>query len=97
MSWSEVETSVIVDVLRGVASDWDESADSQLDGRQIGDAFESLGKRDDITWEEMAQLEFAFASVLEHQVVGMPNLERYVAGAPVFWIQLLALVFWAAR
>ena len=93
VSWTETETSVIVDVLRGVAGVREAPEELHLDGYRIGKAFEVLGGRNDIAWEEMAQLEFAFAAILEYEDVGMPNLERHVAESPMFWVQLLALVF----
>ena len=94
LDWKEVETSRLMRLLLAVAtvdaepSDW-----YRPDAYYISEALASLNSRPGVSQEEMAQLEFMYMSALERSKHGIPNLERQIAGSPIFFVQALAFVF----
>jgi hypothetical protein len=68
-------------------------------GHVIEKAFAHVDASQTQSLEQMASLEFAFLELLakpwerRDDAYGIPNLERYVARYPAFFVQLIALVF----
>ena len=92
LDWSRIETSRLKRLLIAVATVDNESADHyRPEAYQVTQALESLDGRNGISQNEMAQLEFLYAKVLEHTEHGIPNLEREIAESPASFVQALAL------
>ncbi|MYJ19921.1 MAG: helix-turn-helix domain-containing protein [Rhodothermaceae bacterium] len=58
----------------------------------LSNAMESLGKRSDISGDEMAELEFASLSVFPLQECKLPHLEKRLAGSPSTFIDYVLLI-----
>ena len=93
-NWTQVETSRLKSLLISIATGNSETpARYRLDAYYISKALEDLSNRACITPDELAQFEFWFFSALESSDYGIPNLEKKISESPVFFVQLLSLVF----
>ena len=94
LDWSRVETSRLKLLLWAIAT---RTSDTEvyydLDAYYISNALDSLGGRDGIVDDEMAQLEFAFINALRDSEHGIPFLERQIERSPILFVQALALMF----
>ncbi|WP_221569298.1 HigA family addiction module antitoxin [Alkalihalobacillus sp. TS-13] len=94
MNFKDLETSLLMRLLKEVATVYEEPADHfKLDNYYISEALESLDCRPGVNREEMAQLEFLFIDALDHSTHGIPNLERQIAQTPVLFVQAVALAY----
>ena len=92
-SWELVETSRLKRLLNAYTTSDPEAANVKLLSQYaISDAFDSLDNRSEATDQEKAQLEFLYATPLEHSRHGIPNLERALATYPEFFVELVALL-----
>lgn len=94
MDWARLETSRIKRLLTEVSSVSTEPQGAyQLDAHNISQALEALDGRAGVTVNDMAQMEFRFASALERSEHGIPNLERQIADSPLLYMQAMALLW----
>ena len=94
LDWSRVETSRLKHLLWAIATHTSETeVYYDLDAYYISKALDSLGDRDGITEDEMAQLEFAYINALRNSEHGIPFLERQIGRSPIVFVQTLALLF----
>ena len=93
-NWSHVETSRLKRLLFSViAAKPDPIVSHGIGGHEVSEALNSLDGRVGVSAWEMAELEFAFLRSLDDSEHGIPNLERHVAEAPIFFVRTLALAF----
>ena len=94
LEWSRVETSRLKQLLWAFATRTSETeAYYDLDTYYISEALDSLGGRDGISEDEMAQLEFAYITALRDSEHGIPFLERQIERSPIMFVQALAMLF----
>ena len=94
LDWSRVETSRLKHLLWSIATRTSETeVYYDLDAYYISKALDSLGGRDGIAEDEMAQLEFAYINALRDSEHGIPFLERQIERSPIVFVQALALLF----
>ena len=94
LDWSRIETSRLKRLLLAVACAKPENEEHhQLDAYYISEALDSLGERNGVSPEEMAQLEFMYIDALRRSKHGIPNLEKQIEESPILFVQALALVF----
>lgn len=94
LDWSRVETSRLKHLLWAIATQTsDIEVYYDLDAYYISKALDSLGGRDGIDEDEMAQLEFAYIDALRDSEHGIPFLERQIERSPIMFVQALALLF----
>ena len=92
--WQEVETSRLKRLLMAVVAVDAESADQfRIEPHRLSDALDSLEGRPGVTTDEMADLEFACIEALGHSKHGIPNISRRITESPVFFVQVLALLY----
>jgi hypothetical protein len=94
MDFKKVETKRLVELVRAVATSSAEPGDHfRFNAYEISNAFKSLSGRPDMPRDELAQLEFMYAEVLEHSEYGIPTLEQELAKQPHLFIQVVALLY----
>ena len=94
LDWSRVETSRLKHLLWAIATRSSETeVYYDLDAYYISKALDSLGGRDGIAEDEMAQLEFTHINALRDSEHGIPFLERQIERSPIMFVQALALLF----
>ena len=92
--WKNVETGCLKRLLVALTSGDTVSEDKfRIESSDVSDALEALGARPGVTSQEMALLEFAFIEALEHSEHGIPNLERWIADSPSFFVEVLSHCF----
>ena len=92
-NWPRVETSRLKRLLLKVATVHDElPGPYHSDPYYVSKAMDTLNGRTDVTEEEMAQLEFLYISVLDHEEYRISNLESQIVDNPIYFVQLLALM-----
>ena len=93
-NWDKVETSRLKRLLMAVVAIDAEPADQfRIEPHRLSDALDSLEGRPGVTREEMADLEFACIEALDHSKHGVPNISRRITESPVFFVQVLALLY----
>jgi addiction module HigA family antidote len=94
MDFKKVETKSLIALMRAVAASSAEPAEHfRFSAYEISNAFKTLSDRPDMPRDELAQLEFVYAEVLEHSEYGIPTLEQELTKQPHLFIQLVALVY----
>ena len=94
LNWAAVDSSRLVRLLREVAASNSEPAGHfELSSYEISRALMTLGKRPDVTRDELSQLEFIYLQALDHGEHGIPNLERQLSESPSLFMQALGLTF----
>ena len=94
LDWSRVETTRLKHLLWAIATRTSETeVYYDLDAYYISKALDSLGGRDGIAEDEMAQLEFTYINALRDSEHGIPFLERQIERSPIVFVQALALLF----
>ena len=94
MDFKKVETKRLVELMRAVATSGAEPADHfRFNGYEISNAFKILSGRPDMPRDQLAQLEFMYAEVLEHSEYGIPTLEHELAKQPHLFVQVVALLY----
>lgn len=94
LDWSRVETSRLKHLLWAIATRKSETeVYYDLDAYYVSKALDSLGGRDGIAEDEMAQLEFAYINALRYSEHGIPFLERQIERSPIVFVQALAMLF----
>jgi hypothetical protein len=94
MSFKKIDTQRLVHLLRQTATSTGEPAEHfQLAQYDVAEAFKILAARADRSTTELVQLEFMYASALEHTDYGIRGLEVAVADDPQFLIQMIAMVY----
>lgn len=94
MDWTRLETARIKRLLTDVSSVGAEPQGTyQLSSHDVSEALMALDGRAGVTVNDMAQMEFRFASALEHSEHGIPNLERQIADSPLLYMQMMALLW----
>ena len=94
LDWGQVETSRLKRLLFATATvDREPKGHYKLHDYEISEALNSLNGRTGVSPDEMARLEFLFVKALDRSKYGIPNLERQIAESPIFFVQLLALLF----
>ena len=92
-SWELVETTRLKRLLNAYVTTAPKAAADRLPSEYaISDAFDSLDSRSEVTDQEKAQLEFLYATALEHSRHGIPNLERHLAKFPEAFVELVTLL-----
>ena len=92
--WDKVETSRLKRLLMALQAEF--AGDFGVDFYRLSEALQSLDGRPGVTPDEMTQLEFAFVEALDplsHARHGIPNIERKLGESPLFFIQVLALIY----
>ena len=95
MDWDAVETSRLIRLLRAMTSarEKDASVEQGMFSFHISNALESLDGRTGVARDELADLEFGFSEILEHEERGIPNVERRVAESPSYFVWLIARAY----
>ena len=95
MDWDAVETSRLIRLLRAMieAHEADAPVEQGMFSFHISRALESLDGRTGVRRDELAELEFAFSEILEHEERGIPNVERRVAESPSYFVWLVARAY----
>lgn len=95
MDWEKVETTRLIGLLRAVAISSDERpAPMKLSQYRVSKAFSALHKRQRVTTQEKAQLEFMYLDALsDRSEHGIPNLEQEIARSPDLYMQAIATTF----
>ncbi len=94
MDLKKVETKRLIELLRAVAtSSAEPTGNFRLSQYEISNAFKSLKDRSDLARDELAQLEFMYAEVLDHSEYGIPMLEQELANQPHLYMQMIALLY----
>lgn len=94
MDLEDVEVSHLKRLLCDIATVDEESSDPfKLDRYYISKALDILDGCASVTSEEMAQLEYYFAVLLEDSEHGIPNLESQIAQSPALFVQLAARLY----
>ena len=92
--WKKLETGCLRRLLMALTSgDTVSEGKFRIESSDVSDALEELGTRPGVTSQEMAQLEFAFIEALDHSEHGIPNLERWIADSPSFFVEVLSHCF----
>ena len=60
---------------------------------QISEAMCELDGRGDVVRDEMVRLEFMYIQILDHSKYGIPNIEQWVSGSSIGFVQILAMLF----
>jgi addiction module HigA family antidote len=90
----KVDSNRLMRLLREVATNGSEPAGHyRIDPYEIARAFKVLDSRPEVSGDEVAQLEFLYLSVLDHEERGIPNLERQIAQSPALFVQALGLSY----
>ena len=92
--WNKVETSRLTRLLMAMQTEF--SGNFEVDFHRLSEALESLDGRPGVTADEMTQLEFTFVEALDpldHARHGIPNVERKLGESPLFFVQVLALIY----
>ena len=90
--WKKLETGCLRRLLMALTSGDTVSEDKfRIASSDVSDVLETLGARPNVTSQEMALLEFAFIEALDHSEHGIPNLERWIADSPSFFVEVLSL------
>jgi len=92
--WDKVETARLKRLLNAVATTVGETPQPfKLSQYYISAAFKELQKRQGVTTQEKAQLEFMFLEALDHGEHGIPNLEEEIGRLPTLYLQAIATTF----
>ena len=92
--WSRIETEKLKRVLLAMASAEPESHDQHMTtGHRLEEALESLEGRNEVSPDDLAQLEHVHIDSLVRTPHGIPNLERQVAESPTLYFQALAVAY----
>ena len=92
--WKKLETGCLRRLLMALTSGDAVAEDTfRIESQRVSNALQVLGARPGVTSQEMALLEFAFFEALEHSEHGIPNLERWIADSPSFFVEVLSLCF----
>ena len=90
--WKKLETGCLRRLLMALTSGDAVAEDTfRIESPRVSNALQVLGARPGVTSQEMALLEFAFFEALEHSEHGIPNLERWIADSPSFFVEVLSL------
>ncbi len=95
MDWDAVETSRLLRLLRAMieAREADAPVEEGMFSFHVSRALESLDGRPGVSRDELADLEFGFSEILEHEERGIPNVERRVADSPFYFVWLIACAY----
>ncbi|MEO8276648.1 MAG: helix-turn-helix domain-containing protein [Thermoanaerobaculia bacterium] len=94
MDYERLETSRLKRLLTDVATIGTEASGAyRLDGHDLSEALDALDGRSGVSIDEMAQIEFRFASALEGSKHGIPNIERQIGESPLLYMQIMALIW----
>ncbi len=95
MDWDAVETSRLIRLLTAMieAREADAPVEQGMFSFHISRALESLDGRTGVSRDALADLEFEFSEILEHEERGIPNLERRVADSPGYFVWLIARAY----
>jgi hypothetical protein len=95
LEFKSVETKLLITILADLAVTNSEVDEHFKPGQyEIEDALIELDKRDNFERIELINLEYLYIDILHfHSRYGIPNLSKYVADSPLFYFQLIALVF----
>ena len=94
MSFKKIDTQRLVRLLRHSATSTAEPAEHfQLAQYDVAEAFKVLSTRPDLPKMELVQMEFMYASALDHTDYGLRGLEAAVAEDPQLLMQLIGLVY----
>ncbi len=87
--WDRVGTNVIERILRDMARfDGELTYDALPAAYSISEALKELDKREDISAEQTASIEFAYLGVLRHDY-DFPNVKNLLANDPAFFVEAL--------
>jgi addiction module HigA family antidote len=93
MDLKQVETRLLLEMLRAAVTSSEPHARSAMDGYYISEAFKNLKSRSGVGKSELAQLEFMYVPALEHSEYGIPTLQEVLTEDPKLFMQLVALVY----
>ncbi|MGE0769429.1 MAG: HigA family addiction module antitoxin [Hyphomicrobiaceae bacterium] len=94
LDWDKVETARLRRLLNAVATTAGETPQPfKLSQYDISAAFKDLQKRQGVTTQEKAQLEFMFLEALHDGEHGIPNLEEEIGRSPALYMQAIATTF----
>ena len=94
VNFKDVETSRLKRLLHDVATvNTEPVGHFKIDRHRVSEALESLSNREDVSCNDMAELEFLFIDVLTDSKYGIPNLGRIIAESPKLFAQAVALSY----
>lgn len=94
LEMKNIETSQLRRLMFDVATVAAESTDTyRIESYQVSEALDQLDGKDEVSREEMAQLEFLFIGAADDSRHGIPNLENQIAESPAAFAQAVAWVY----
>lgn len=94
MDWSRLSSALLKRLLVEVSTERNEAQGAYLlEEHDIEAAIQALDGRSGVTQDDMAEIEFRFASALEHSKRGIPNLERQICESPRLFVQIVSQIW----
>lgn len=93
MDFDKVESHRLLNLLRSLALEEGRDGYRFPPQHEISDAFESLDARKEISRDELVQLEFTYAKILDRTKYGIRNLQEAICKDPDLFVQLIGFVY----